>query len=111
MALERPKVADAVGSPSSLTAKIPPWLSQFPELWEFLSKPYYKDGSTRQLGKISFGWSSGGVQMTLTDPSSSTYCSRLYPTFDDALLAFEVGLGEGSLTWRASGPLKTRRRP
>jgi hypothetical protein len=47
---------------------------------------------------------SGGLQMTITDPSSSAYCSRQFPTLDDALLAFEVGLGEGSLQWRASGP-------
>lgn len=111
MAIERPKPVESNGSTLSLTAKMPPWLSQFPELWEFLSKPSYKDGTPRQLGKVSFGLNSGGIQMTLTDPSSSTYCSRNYPTMEDALLAFEVGLGDGSLTWRASGPQKTRKRP
>jgi len=111
MAMERPRVVQGDGSPSSLTAKMPTWLSQYPELWEFLSRPSYKDGSPRQLGKISFGLNSAGIQMTLTDPSSSTYCSRAYSTIEDALLAFEVGLGDGSLTWRASGPVKARKRP
>lgn len=111
MALERPKPAENGQSASSWTAKIPSWLSQFPELWEFLSKPIYKDGTARQLGKVSFGLNSAGIQMTLTDPSSSTYCSRNYQTIEDALLGFEVGLSDGSLTWRASGPLKGRKRP
>ncbi len=111
MAIERPKPALDNGSTSSLTAKRPPWLSQFPELWEFLSKPSYKDGTPRQLGKVSFGLNSAGIQMTLTDPSSSTYCSRNYPTMEDALLAFELGLADGSLTWKASGPIKGRKRP
>lgn len=104
MALERPVPAEANGSISSLTAKPPSWLSQLPELWEFLSKPSYADGKPRQLGKISLGLVSGGIQVTLTDPSSQTYCSRQFPTLDDALLAFELGLKEGTLAWKASGP-------
>lgn len=111
MAIERPKAVDNGASPSSSTVSPPMWLSQLPQLWEFLSKPSYKDGSPRQLGKISFGLNSAGVQMTLTDPSSATYCSRAYPTFDDALLAFEDGLESGHLTWRASGPPKGPRKP
>jgi len=111
MALERPVPVEANGSTSSLTVKAPSWLSQLPELWEFLSKPSYRDGKPRQLGKVSVGLVSGGVQMTLTDPSSSTYCSRQFPTLDDALLAFELGLKEGSLQWKASGPQRGRKRP
>ncbi len=106
MAIPRPTVTANGDSSSSWTAKMPTWLSQFPELWEFLSKPFYSDGKPRQLGKISFGLNSSGLQMTLTDPSSSTYCSRNYPTMEDALLAFELGLSEGSLTWRKSSSLK-----
>ncbi len=111
MALERPKAATENGSTSSLTAKPPSWLSALPELWEFLSKPSYRDGAPRQLGKVSLGLVSGGIQMTLTDPTSSTYCSRQFPTLDEGLLAFEIGLGDGSLTWKASGPQRGRKRP
>lgn len=111
MAMERP-VAAAQGDTSlSSTVRMPTFLKEFPELWEFLAKPSYKDGSQRQLGKISFGLNSGGIQLTLSDPSSSTYCSRNYPTLDDALLAFEVGLADGSLTWRPSGPPRGKKRP
>lgn len=111
MAMERPTAVEGNGSTSCSTARMPPWLSQYVELWEFLSKPFYKDGTPRQTGKVSFGLNSGGIQMTLTDPSSSTYCSRNHQTIEDALLAFEVGLSDGSLSWRASGPLKGRKRP
>lgn len=111
MAMPRPQAIANGDSLSSSIAKMPTWLSQYPELWEFLSKPSYQDGQSRQLGKISFGLNSGGIQVTLTDPSSSTYCSRAYQTLEDALLALEVGLGDGSLTWRPSGPPKARKRP
>ncbi len=109
MALERPVIAEPGGSISSLTARIPPWLAQFPELWEFLSKPSYKDGTPRQMGKISLSLVSDGIQVTLTDPSTSAYCCRQYKSLDDALLTLEVGLGEGSLTWKASNPPKGRK--
>jgi hypothetical protein len=111
MAMARPQPASNGDSTSSLSAKMPQWLSPFPEIWEFLSKPSYKDGTPRQLGKVSFGLNSGGLQMTLTDPTSSTYCSRCYQTMEDALLGFEVGLDDGSLTWKPSGPPKGRKRP
>lgn len=110
MAISRPVAVDNGSSSSSSNVKMPVWLSQFPELWEFLSKPSYKDGSPRQPGKISFGLNSGGIQVSLTDPSSATYCSRNYPTVEDALLALEVALSESSLTWRASGPPKGKAR-
>lgn len=111
MAIPRPQAVSNGDSTSSSIVKMPSWLSQLPEIWEFLSLASYKDGAPRQLGKVSLGLVSGGVQMTLTDPSSSTYCSRQFPSLDDALLAFELGLKDGSLTWRASGPQKGRRRP
>lgn len=109
MAMPRPIPVGTNGSTSSLTAKMPSWLTQFPEVWEFLSKPSYADGKPRQLGKVSLGLVSDGIQMTLTDPSSSTYCSRHFPTVEDALLGFEIGLKDGSLSWKLSGPPKGKK--
>lgn len=109
MAMPRPVAVSANGSTSSLTAKMPSWLTQFPEIWEFLSRPSYEGGAPRQLGKVSLGLVSDGVQMTLTDPSSSTYCSRHFPTLEDALLGFEIGLKDGSLSWKASGPQRGKK--
>jgi hypothetical protein len=109
MALERPVPLSGGDSTSSLIAKMPEWLSPFPELWEFLSKPLYKDGTPRQMGKVSLCLVSGGIQVTLTDPSSSTYCSRQYKNLEDALLELEVGLERGTLSWRASGPLRAKK--
>lgn len=111
MAIPRPVAIDNANSTSLSSVKMPVWLKRFPELWEFLAKPSYKDGSARQPGKISFGLNASGIQVTLTDPSASVYCSRNYPTVEDALVALEGALAEGSLTWRASGPPKGRKRP
>jgi hypothetical protein len=111
MAMQRPKAAVGDGSTSSWIAKMPPWLTQFPEVWEFLSKGSYKDSTPRQLGKVSLCLVADGIQMTLTDPTSCTYCSRHFRTIEDALLGFEIGLGDGSLSWKASGPMKGRKRP
>lgn len=110
MALVRPVVVEENGSTSCLTAKMPPWLSQYPELWEFLSKPSYKDGKPRQLGKVSLQLVSTGVQMTLTDPSSSAYCCRQACGLKEAMELFEEGLATSSLVWRRSGPLKGKRK-
>jgi len=40
--------------------------------------------------------------VTLTDPSSATYCCLTAETLDDALLAIEMGLADGSAPWRLS---------
>ena len=109
MAMPRPVPLSVDGSTSSLTATMPKWLSRFPELWEFLSKASYQGGAQRQLGKVSLGLVSDGIQMTLTDPSSSTYCSRHYPTLEEALLGFEAGLKDGSLPWKPSGPQRGKK--
>ncbi len=111
MALSKPVAVRNGDSSSCSTVSMPDWLSQFPEIWEFLSKPSYKDGTFRQLGKVTLSLESGGIRMSLTDPSSSTYCSRQHQSLADAMLVFELGLGDGSLTWRASGPPKGKKRP
>jgi hypothetical protein len=109
MAMQKPVIANGDVSTSSWTARMPPWLSQYPEIWEFLSKRSYKDGTPRQTGKVTLSLNSDGIQITLTDPSSSAYCSRSYPTLEDGLLALEVGLADSSLAWRASGPPKGKK--
>jgi hypothetical protein len=109
MVLEKPKPVSADGSSSCSIAKIPHWLVQWPELWEFLSRPSYKDGTPRAMGKITLGLNSEGIQVTLSDPSSSAYCSRQFRSLEDALSSLEEGLRSGMLTWRPSGPARGKK--
>ncbi len=109
MALERPQPVEASASTLSSTAKMPSWLQQFPELWEFLSKPSYKDGAPRQTGKITLQLVSEGIQVSLTDPSSSAYCCRRFKSLDDALVELELALESGMISWRPSGPPKGKK--
>jgi len=111
MAIPKPVATESNGSLSSATAKMPQWLSGCAQLWEFLTKPSYADGTQRQLGKVSLCFVSGGLQVTLTDPTSSTYSSRVYRDLETALLEIEEALESGMITWRPSGPPRGRKRP
>ena len=108
-AMLRPeKPANGAGS-SSAAVRPGQLLSPFSELWEFLVKPFYGDGTARMTGTLSLKCSSNGLQATLTDPTSGTYCCLTSDNPDDALLALEVGLKEGSLPWRSSGFAKAKK--
>ncbi len=109
MALQKPSTSRCTDGQSSSTAHPGQMLSQFSELWEFLSRSAYADGSTRIPGTISLKCASAGIQVTLTDPSSSSYCCQTASSLDDAFLALEVGLKEGTLPWRASGYAKGKK--
>jgi len=102
MAIREPAVkTDGAGSsPSSVRAGA--LLSQFSAIWEFLTLSTYENGKSRLTGRLSLQLGSGGLQATLTDPSSATYATRVAESLDDALLALEVALQDGSLEWRKS---------
>ncbi len=85
-------------------------LAPFSELWEFLTKNSYGDGTSRATGQMSVKLGSGGLQVTLTDPTSATYCCQSATSLQDAFLALEVGLKDGSLAWRPSGYAKEQKR-
>lgn len=102
MAMVKPPVDARAGQSSSSSAKIGKLLAEYSEVWEFLTKPSYSDGSKRVTGKISLQSSSAGLTLTLSDPSSSQYCCLTLESLDDLLLAFEVGLRDNSLPWRVS---------
>jgi len=102
-AMQRPSMS-AGQNGSSLSGVTPgALLSNFSELWDFLTKPSYADGTGRSTGIMSLKCMSGKLQVTLTDPTSSIYCCQSGESLDDVLLALEIGLKEGSLPWRASG--------
>ncbi len=99
----------AIGSSGSVVNRCE-LLSAFSELWEFLTKASYSDGTPRQTGQMSLKLGSGGLQVTLTDPTSATYCCQTASSLQDAFLALEIGLKDNSLGWRPSGYAKEAKR-
>jgi len=109
-AMQRPKTSTSANGSSSSSVSQCELLAPFSELWEFLTKGSYGDGTSRQTGQMSVKLGSGGLQVTLTDPTSATYCCLTATSLQDAFLGLEVGLKDGSLAWRPSGYAKEQKR-
>jgi len=109
MALHRPLPPASSNGTSSSSAKMGSLLAEFSEVWEFLSSTRYADGAQRQTGQFSLRCEHNGLRGTLTDPSSSSYCSLTMESLDELLLAFEIGLKANSLDWRKSSFSKGKR--
>jgi hypothetical protein len=102
MTFQRPSTAAQANGSSSSSVQRGQLLQPFSELWDFLTMTSYGDGKPRQPGHLSLRVGFNGLQVTLTDPSSRAYCCMTQPTLDDAFLALEIGLKDGSLAWRPS---------
>ena len=109
-AMLRPKTSPSASGTSSSSVSQCELLAPFSELWEFLTKGSYGDGTSRQTGQMSVKLGSGGLQVTLTDPTSATYCCQTATCLQDAFLALEMGLKDGSLAWRPSGYAKEQKK-
>ncbi len=102
MALVEPKIDDGAPALSTSSAKIGSLLMPFSGIWEFLTLSQYQSGKKRKTGRLSLSLASEGLKVTLTDDTSGTYACRTAETLDDALLALEVALGDGTLKWAKS---------
>jgi len=102
MAMQEPQVRKKGVGSSTSSASQGELLQPFSELWEFLSGTTYASGTPRQTGRLSLCLDADGVKVTLTDPSSRSYCVRSAASLDDALLHLEVAMKEGSLKWLPS---------
>jgi hypothetical protein len=109
-AMLRPKTSTSANGQSASNVSQCELLAPFSELWEFLTKGSYGDGTSRATGQMSVKLGSGGIQVTLTDPTSATYCCLTASSLQDALLGLELGLKESSLAWRPSGYAKEQKR-
>jgi len=109
MALAKPSTSLTANGSSPSGVSRGELLKQYSELWEFLTGAAYSDGTKRQPGCMSVKCTPGGLQVTLTDPSSGSYCCLTAASLDDALLALEMGLAEGSTTWRSSSYAKPKK--
>ena len=102
MAMQEPVVAKKGQGSSSSLARVGQLLLPYSALWEFLSGSTYASGKPRLTGHLSLRSDAEGLKVTLTDPSTHSYCVRTAETLDDALLALEVALEDGTLKWLPS---------
>ncbi len=109
MAMLEPKVNGKGSSSSTLNVRAGELLSAFSEIWAFLTETTYATGRKRLTGRLSLSLGVDGLKVTLTDDTTGTYCTRTAECLDDALLALEVGLKEGSLNWLPSSYVKGKK--
>jgi len=109
LSLQEPMVNGTPGASSTSSVKVGQLLSPFARIWEFLTLTTYASGKSRKPGRLSLSLGSDGLKVTLTDDTSGTYCLRVGETLDDALLALEVALEDGTLKWQKSDFAKGRK--
>lgn len=109
VALTKPMANGKSSGASSCTVVPGRLLAEYSNIWEFLSATSWSDGTSRVPGSLSLKLTSGALQVTLTDPSTATYCCRSAPTLEDALLALEMAFLDDSLGWRQSGFAKPKK--
>jgi hypothetical protein len=109
VALTKPSVNGASSGQSSCTVAQGKMLAEYSNIWEFLSSTSWSDGTSRIPGSLSLKLTSGALQVTLTDPSTATYCCRSGQTLDDALASLELAFLDGSLGWRKSEYAKPKK--
>lgn len=109
MALQKPSTSPKTNGSSSAGVHPGQLLTPFSELWEFLTATQYADGTSRIPGTLSLKCTSEGLQGTLTDPTSASYCCRTGNSLDDVFLALELLLKDGTASWRSSGYAKQKK--
>jgi len=109
VALARPSVNGPSSGVSSATVVPGKMLADYSSIWEFLTGTSWSDGTSRIPGSLSLKLTSGSLQVTLTDPSTATYCCRSGLSLEDVLTALEMAFLEDSLGWRPSGFAKPKK--
>ncbi len=102
MAIPR-KVASAESSTSSTSsALVAGPLSQYSELWAFLTAAAYEDGQKRRTGRLSLSCEQGMLGILLNDEETGQYAFLNGRSLEGLLTEVELRLGDGSLSWRPS---------
>jgi hypothetical protein len=102
MVLPRKTTETGNSTTSSSSALAAGALTQYSEIWAFLTATAYEDGSKRQTGKLSLSYGSGMLGISLQDMETGQYCFLEGRDLDQLLLDVEVRLAEGVMPWRAS---------
>jgi len=109
VSLLKPAVNGASHGVSSATVAQGKLLADYSNIWEFLTSTSWSDGTSRIPGSLSLKLTSGSLQVTLTDPSTATYCCRSALVLEDALTALEMAFLDGTLGWRRSSYAKPKK--
>lgn len=102
MGLPMKKATQGNSTSSTSSVLVPGLLAAFSEIWAFLTATSYPDGSKRRTGRLSLSCESGQLKLSLSDDETAQYICLSSTSLDDALLAAEVGMAEGTLSWRES---------
>lgn len=110
MKIPERRAVSANGTGCSSSALEAGLLTQYSELWAFLTGNPSGTGKPRLPGSLSLRLESGLLAVSLTDPETCQYCCLNGTKLDDLLTQLELGLEDGSLPWRPSkyGPAKKR---
>ena len=99
------KVSEPVGSvgvPGIASGQ----LAALPALFEYLSGDRYPDGSPRERSTMTVFCEDAVVKLCLSDRDQGRTLWRSARTLEDALLALEGAIQDGTADWRRSGSYK-----
>lgn len=102
MALPRRNDSSGASGLSTSKPQVGQLLSQYSELLAFLMLTTWPDGKRRLTGRLSLSCEPTGWKLSAADEESGQYATLTGLTPDDLFLAFEAGLSDGTLPWRAS---------
>lgn len=105
------KRATAESSTSSTSSALDAGLlSQYTELWVFLTSPSYPDGRKRLTGRLLLTCESGLLGLSLQDDQTGQYAFLNGRSVNSLLEEVELRLSDGSLAWKPSR-YKSSRKP
>jgi len=90
---------EATGAPTASAASATVVLEEFPSLMEHLTCRAYEDGSPRQTSMLMTSVIGSMWRVTLKDRDAAMQLNILGATFDDALVALELALGNDKTPW------------
>jgi hypothetical protein len=109
MALPRKSAnADSSGTSTLKSLDAGP-LSQYSELWAFLTAVTFPDGALRRTGRISLSCDKGMLGLLLTDDETSSYAFLNGTQVTELLEEAELRLADGTLSFRPSKWTKGKR--
>lgn len=94
--------AASKGTPAPLSA-LTGVLSVTPAVVEYLTATAYPDGSQRERSTISLFLEDGVVKACLSDRDQARTLWRSGASVEDALMAVESAVADGTADWRKSG--------
>jgi hypothetical protein len=77
-------------------------LTQYSELWAFLTASTFEDGARRRTGRLSLSCDADLLALSLTDEETGQYACLSGRNVTALLEEAELRLSDGSLSWRPS---------